>query len=93
LAEELSGGERVRAWEVRGSGGAVGERGMVLVNGTSMGAHKIAIWNTTEVEERMGLGAGIRVGLTELTLVVTKAELTEGPVRIATFSAFKATAC
>jgi hypothetical protein len=66
---------------------------MVLVSGTSMGAHKIAIWNMTEVESRLGLGAGAGVGLTELTLVVTKAELTEGPVRIATFSAFQASAC
>ena len=81
-AEELSTGERVRAWEVREGTGLTGR---LLANGTSMGAHRIALWNATSVSSSLASSS--------MTLVVTKMAAGSRAVRIARFSAFKATAC
>ena len=78
LAEELSTGERIRAWELREG---VGLSGRVLANGTSMGAHKIAVWNASSSPP------------SSMTLVVTKAAEGAGAVRIARFSAFDSASC
>ena len=75
----ITNGERVRAWEVREGAGVAGQ---VLVNGTSMGAHKIALWNLSSASTNGSL-----------TLVVTKMAGGAGPVRIAQFSAFEAKGC
>ena len=83
-AEELSTGEIVRAWEVREGTGLAGR---VLASGTSMGAHRIALWNATSANMLSSLASS------SMTLVVTKMAAGTRAVRIARFSAFKATAC
>ena len=59
----------------------VGLSGRVLANGTSMGAHKIAVLNASSSPP------------SSMTLVVTKAAEGAGAVRIARFSAFDSASC
>jgi S-formylglutathione hydrolase FrmB len=89
-AEELSTGERVRAWEVRDGTGLAGR---VLASGTSMGAHKIALWNASSVSTVSSASPMISAS-SSMTLVVTEtATGDDAAVRIKHFSAFKAAGC
>ena len=88
-AEELSTGERVRAWEVRDGTGLAGR---LLASGTSMGAHKIALWNASSVS-RVSSSSLMVPASSSMTLVVTEKATDAGAVRIKRFSAFKATSC